>query len=174
MQCSASQGWTRVTAAARRVSVVPVEIAAGAERRSIVEGGNGPMEVRVAVLADAANVAQPSKLNILGIFDTLSARQFPAIHPSMALVVRFRLDYSDANKKHELRVTFRDEDGTQMGGAGSEVVIGQVAPGQFGHANQILNLAGIKFGKPGHYVFEVTWDGEAKARVDLLVQQVPG
>ena len=49
------------------------------------------MEVQVAVLADCANVAAGEKLNIMGIFDTIFARDFPTVHPFMALALRFRI-----------------------------------------------------------------------------------
>lgn len=61
-----------------------------------------------------------------------------------------------------------------MGGAGAEVQVAEIAPGRFGHGNQILNFAGIQFVKPGHYLFEVFWDEASKARVDLLVQETGG
>ena len=47
------------------------------------------MDVTLALLADAANVSQDGKLNILGIFNGLGAAAFPATHPSMHLVLRF-------------------------------------------------------------------------------------
>jgi hypothetical protein len=129
------------------------------------------MEVRVAVLADAANEAPPKKLNVLGMFDSIKTREFPAILPSMVLVLRYRLDYEDGGKAHTLKVTFRDEDGKEIGSARADATIGEIKPGKFGHENVILNFAGIRFAREGHYVFEVTWDGALKARVDLLVER---
>jgi hypothetical protein len=129
------------------------------------------MEIRIAALADAANIAPPEKLNILGVFDTVSAANFPAVHPFMALVLRLRLDYQDGGKSHVLKVSFRDEDGTEVGRAEAKVQIGTVPAGEFAHVNQVLNFVGIRFARPGHYYFEVFWDEQAKARVDLKVTQ---
>ena len=46
------------------------------------------MNVRLAVLADYANVTGDGKLNILGIFDRINLLQIPAVHPQMHLVLR--------------------------------------------------------------------------------------
>ena len=45
------------------------------------------MEVKVALLADGANVSREGKLNLLGIFDTLFARSFPTTHPRELVAV---------------------------------------------------------------------------------------
>jgi hypothetical protein len=132
------------------------------------------MEVRVAVLADAANIAEAGKLNILGVFDTVQAVSFPAVQPAMVLALRYRVGYEDARKSHTLGVAFRDEDGREIGRAAAQVIIGEIEPGRFAHGNEILRFAGVQFAKPGHYVFEITWDGQAVAPVDLLVEEMKG
>ena len=54
------------------------------------------MEIDLALLADAATVDAAGKLNILGIFDRISARSFPVRHPRLALVLRFRATMNEA------------------------------------------------------------------------------
>ena len=39
------------------------------------------MNVSFALFADAANLSQEGKLNILGVFDAVQVGQTPAIHP---------------------------------------------------------------------------------------------
>jgi hypothetical protein len=131
------------------------------------------MDVQVAVLADAANISAQGKLNILGAFERIVAQGFPALHPSMALVLRLKLGYEDGRGLHTLRVTFRDEDGREGGTATADVQVGEIPPGGFISTNQILNFAAVQFAKAGHYVFEVFWDEASKARVDLLVMGPP-
>jgi hypothetical protein len=43
-----------------------------------------------ALFADAANLSQEGKLNILGVFDAVQVGQLPAIHPRAHLVVRLK------------------------------------------------------------------------------------
>lgn len=72
------------------------------------------MQVQLAVLADGANIAPPGKLNILGIFDTIFAGDFPAVHPYMVLALRLRLEYEDGAGEHDLEVVLTDEDGKEF------------------------------------------------------------
>ena len=71
------------------------------------------MEVDLAVIADAANVSQEGKLNILGVFDTIWAREFPFRHATMVLVVRVRADFTEGGG-HPLEVRLVDADGAQI------------------------------------------------------------
>jgi len=41
------------------------------------------MRVSFALFADAANLSQEGKLNILGVFDALQVATLPAVHPRM-------------------------------------------------------------------------------------------
>ena len=45
------------------------------------------MHVAFALFADAANLSQEGKLNILGVFDALQVGTLPALHPRATLVV---------------------------------------------------------------------------------------
>jgi hypothetical protein len=48
------------------------------------------MQVPLALLADHANVSAEGKLNLMGAFDVINARRFPAVHAQMHLVFRIR------------------------------------------------------------------------------------
>ena len=48
------------------------------------------MHVSFALFADAANISQEGKLNILGVFDALQVAAVPAVHPRATLVVRLK------------------------------------------------------------------------------------
>lgn len=127
------------------------------------------MEVQLAVLADAANIAQQGKLNILGVFDTIWAANFPAVHPSMVVALRLRLEYGDGAGDHDLEVVLQDEDGKESVRAKAVAHVRAIAPGEWTHLNHILTLTGTGFGTPGRYSFRVRWDGVEKTRVDLKV-----
>jgi hypothetical protein len=131
------------------------------------------MNVQLAVLADAGNVAPPGKLNILGIFDTLWVKQFPAVHPFMVLAMRLRFEYEDRAGEHSLEVILRDEDGKELFHAKAAVVIPQIPPGGFAHVNQVLNFAQTGFTGEGTYAFRILWDDVEKERVNLKVMRGP-
>lgn len=125
------------------------------------------MNVQLAVLADAANIAPVGKLNVLGIFDTITASHFPIVHPAMVLAIRLRVDYDDGDRQHPLVVELRDEDGKVYLKGEASVALPKIPPGEFAHINQILNFAQPTFRAPGQYHFRILWDGEEKTRVDL-------
>src|SRR5262245_26531256 len=118
----------------------------------------GPMRVRVAVLADAANVADPGKLNVMGIFDTVYCRSFPAVFPLMHLVLRLEVDFDDAGKPHELAVALRDEDLKEYSRAVTPLRLPSIPAGGSAAAHQIMGFAGMTFTKPGTYHFHILWN----------------
>ena len=67
------------------------------------------MNIEILALCDAAT-DQQGKLNLLGAFDCIFARQVPVVHPqcSVALRIRFRRIESGA---HRIKISFVDEDG---------------------------------------------------------------
>ena len=129
------------------------------------------MDVQVAVLADYANIAAGDKLNVMGIFDTVFASAFPTVHPFMVLALRLRLGYEDGGKTHDLAVSLRDEDGREYLRAAAKANVPRIEPGRFQNVNQVLNFAGMGFGKPGTYASHIAWDGVEKTSVDLVVVQ---
>ena len=62
------------------------------------------MHISFAVFADAANLSQEGKLNILGVFDAVQVAGLPAIHPRTHFVVRLKANGDDVGH-HKL--TFR-------------------------------------------------------------------
>lgn len=128
------------------------------------------MEVDLALLADAATIDAAGKLNILGIFDRLSASSFPVRHPRLCLVLRFSAGINETGT-HEVGITLRDPDGEevmrldgdmQLGGGGMGVLEGVRAP-------HVLNLDGLVFPREGRYGFDVSVDGEHHVTLPLTV-----
>ncbi len=129
------------------------------------------MEVPFAVLADAANISQEGKLNILGIFNRIWAVGFPAPHPQLQLVVACEADSAEAQQTKTLEVQLSDGDGKKV------IIISgklKVPKGESGYPiriHQVLPLSGIRFEKPGDYAFKVLVNGELKNTVPFIVGQ---
>ena len=62
------------------------------------------MHVSFALFADAANLSQEGKLNVLGVFDALQVSALPAVHPRAHLVVHLKGTNADVGPHS---VTFR-------------------------------------------------------------------
>ena len=67
------------------------------------------MNIQVAVLCDAAT-DDNGKMNLLGAFDTIYARELPATHPQCSVALRVTFFSGDEGKRN-LRLNFVDADG---------------------------------------------------------------
>mgnify|MGYP001076050055 CR=1 FL=1 len=128
------------------------------------------MEIDLALLADAATVDAAGKLNILGIFDRISARSFPVRHPRLALVLRFRATMNEAGD-HAVKILLSDPDGKEVLPVNGTIKIGLGHPAAGGlvRVPQVINLDGVPFEKPGRYAFDVSVDGDHKVSVPLYL-----
>lgn len=125
------------------------------------------MDVTLALLADAANVSQDGKLNILGVFNGLGAQSFPATHPQMNLVLRFEASRAEEGKNKPIEIQLADIDGNRLFTITTTIVVPQGVPGQPIRMNHILAMNGVRFPKAGDYVFNILVADDTKATVDL-------
>ena len=130
------------------------------------------MNIQVAVLCDAAT-DDNGKLNLLGSFDTIYARELPAIHPQCAVALRVTFLAGDEGKR-ALKLSFVDADGHAiMPGIDSPVEVTLPEDMHFGTRNFIINIQQLKFDQPGLYSVDLTLDGQPQASIPLLVKHVP-
>ena len=129
------------------------------------------MRITIATIADYASVTVGDKLNVLGVFDRIASKQFPARHPQMVFAARFQLEYEDGNKTHNIHVHLEDEDGKTLMETGGELETGKIEPGEFTSKNLIVNLINLKFEAPGNYIFMVT-AGDQSVRIPFRVVQI--
>ena len=132
------------------------------------------MEIDLALLADAATVDASGKLNILGVFDRLTAKIFPAQHGRISLVLRFQATVQDAGR-HQIQIAFVDPAGTEVVGVTGEIQIGagKQAAEEGVRVPQVLNLDGVVFPMAGRYSFDVRIDGEHHVAIPLMVAGPP-
>ena len=88
------------------------------------------MHVSFSLFADAANLSQEGKLNILGVFDAVHVGQFPALHPRATFVVRLKAEPPDVGK-HEMTLRWVNPRGNELWSSSAELAI-NAAPGQVG------------------------------------------
>lgn len=112
---------------------------------------------------------------MMGAFDTIGVRTFPATHPHCAIALRIVFQDQDQGK-HQMRVTLIDEDGKNL--------LPNIEPSMdvrmadnlfFATVNMVFNLQGLKFDRAGHYSIDVSLDDKIIARIPLqVVQMQPG
>ena len=130
------------------------------------------MNIQVAVLCDAAT-DDNGKLNLLGAFDTIYARELPAIHPQCAVALRVTFLSGDEGKR-QMKLNFVDADGRAIMPP-IEIPVEVVLPEDmhFGTRNFIVNIQQLKFDNPGLYSIDILLDGQSQANIPLLVRHNP-
>jgi hypothetical protein len=73
------------------------------------------MDVTTAMLADAASVEGAKLFVHGGAWDTIHVQNVPAVHPTMALVLVFRIEYDEALADIRIVIELLDEDNQPAG-----------------------------------------------------------
>jgi hypothetical protein len=132
------------------------------------------MRLTAAFLADAAQVTA-GKLYVLGgAFDTITARTFPAVHRSLAVVLVAEIGPGDRNRDLPIRIELLDEDGGELGieskgnlrvGAPSALPAG---------ASSLVPLVSafgsVRFPEPGGYVFRISHEDHELGRIPFRLR----
>ena len=131
------------------------------------------MDVQIASLCDSA-ADYGGKLCLIGAFDTILVRQFPALHPFCSVALRIVFRDTDEGK-HTLRVNLIDDDGQSLlpGMPTTPLEIRMPENQFFASVNLVFNLQGMRFTKPGQYSLDITLDGKMIARIPLQVLLMP-
>ena len=127
------------------------------------------MKVEIFTLCDAATTDTAGKLNILGSFDRLNAKQAPVTHPQCALAIKLRFERLEEGMK-SIRVGFVDADGREVMptlNATTQVQIGQ--SDSSATASLILVIQQLRLPKFGEYSIDLAVDGDQKASIPLVV-----
>lgn len=132
------------------------------------------MELQTILAADYANVAEGGKLNVMGIFRNIFGTSFPAVHPSMFLVVQLKPDFPEYGQQRQLSISLVDEDGkTEVAKVSGEINIPMPVGGQRPEINLTVELKGLVFPKPGRYQFTVLVDKDFKGSLSIDVGKLP-
>ncbi len=128
------------------------------------------MEIEIFTLADFAQ-DNNSKLTVVGTFDSISARQFPATHPSCSVASRLRFAMKETGG-HDLKLRLIDAEGKEIiQPIEGNINIGDPPNGQFSTINIVINFTQLQFEKPGRYSFELYIDGDWKSGLPLFLQE---
>ena len=129
------------------------------------------MHVQFALFADAANVSQEGKLNILGVFDALHVGQLPTIHPRATYVVRVKAVAEDEGP-HGVSLEWVNPNGEMLWSSRGELMVGAPLEGSDGIDVPLLAVVDLPLDVPGIYTMLVAIDDIEAARNSLHVNQV--
>ena len=127
------------------------------------------MQISFALFADAANLSQEGKLNVLGVFGAVQVATLPAVHPRAHLVVGLRGGREDAGA-HQVTLQWRNPAGTELWSTAGNLDIA-LPPGDMAELDlPLIASIDLPIDQPGTYTMHVGVDGDLAAEVRLLVR----
>jgi hypothetical protein len=127
------------------------------------------MHVTFALFADAANLSQEGKLNILGVFDALQVGSLPALHPRATLVVHLKGSVSDAGA-HRVSLQWLSPSGSELWSSEGELGVATPPSGVLDMDFPLIAQLDLPLDLAGGYLMRVGLDGQTHAEVALQVR----
>lgn len=128
------------------------------------------MRVLHILAADYANVTKDGKINVMGIFNRIFAREFPTRQPEMHLVVKLDASPAEYGTSRKLTIKLLDASGKQEIVNWSRDIHVPIGSGaERAEINQILRLRDVVFPAPGAYQFSVLVDKDEKQTLPITV-----
>ncbi len=129
------------------------------------------MKIEVLTLCDFA-ADYGGKLSVVGLFDSIFARQVPAVHPHCCLAVKLRFDKAEAGQK-QLRLTICDDDGKAVLAPMELTINVAMPPDALTNTIQVVaNIAGMKIDTFGEYAIDLAIDGRHEGSTPLFVRAI--
>lgn len=130
------------------------------------------MKIEAFLLCDAAT-DQRGKLNVLGAFEEIFAREVPFKYPACAIVSRIRFEKIEEGE-HKIRLSIIDQDGNSIGPKPEGRLVIRTAPNRDSSvANLIMNIQGLDLQNFGIYRIDLAIDGSIQASLPLRVSEIP-
>ncbi|HEX6558848.1 MAG TPA: hypothetical protein VF021_05280 [Longimicrobiales bacterium] len=130
------------------------------------------MNLVLAIACDKAEVAPDGKLNVEGIYNELSAPDFPAAHPALTVVLVIEWDMHDAGEQ-PIRADLVDPQGemvvTIQGHTDVELAPDNEVPPQ---TRIVLPLENVIFQTPGRYHLRVQAGASSVEAMPLYVRRM--
>ena len=130
------------------------------------------MQVAFALFADAANLSQEGKLNIMGVFDALPVGSLPAVHPRAHLVVRLKGDVSDVGR-HTVTLRWVNSQGNELWTSTGDLNVGQPPTGVVEMDLPLIAQIDLPIDAAGVYRMTVSLDDLQSAEVLVQVRVAP-
>ncbi len=127
------------------------------------------MHISFALFADAANLSQEGKLNVLGVFDALQVGALPAVHPRATLVVRLKADTEDVGV-HSLAFGWVGPNGDEIWSSSGEVEVGTPPPGALEVDIPVIAAIDLPIQEAGTHTMRIELDGELRSELYLHVR----
>jgi len=129
------------------------------------------MRVEIFTLCDAATLDAAGKLNILGSFDRLNAREEPVVHPQCALAIKLRFERIEEGQK-QIRILFVDQDGASvMPNVEATTQVRIQDNDSSATVSLALNIQQLRLPRFDEYSIDLAIDGRQEASIPLFVRR---
>jgi hypothetical protein len=131
------------------------------------------MKVEIFTLCDAATTDAAGKLNILGSFDRMNAKEAPVTHPQCALALKLRFERLEEGPKR-IRIAFVDSDGASVMPTLDAATQVQFRSNDSSVTTSlVLVIQQLKLPKFGEYSIDLAVDDRHEASIPLFVSRAP-
>ena len=128
------------------------------------------MHIEAFLLCNAATESG-GKLNILGAFANIQAKEMPFVLPACAVVARIRFEQIEQGR-HNTKLQMIDADGARVGPKLKGAIDVQFPENtDTAVTNLILNIQRLKFEKFGKYRIDLAIDGQIASTLPLLIAE---
>ena len=127
------------------------------------------MHIAFALFADAANLSQEGKLNILGVFDAVQVGALPSIHPRATIVVRLKGSPADAGV-HVLQMRWVNPRGDELWSSTGQVEVGAPPMGVSEMDLPLIASIDLPLDVGGMYTLRIALDDTVTAELPLMVR----
>ena len=127
------------------------------------------MQVAFALFADAANLSQEGKLNVLGVFDALQVGALPAVHPRAHLVVHLKGTPTDVGR-HSVTLRWTNPSGSELWTSTGELNVGQPPSGVTEMDLPLIAQIDLPIDAAGAYQMTISLDDRQSALVPVQVR----
>jgi hypothetical protein len=128
------------------------------------------MRVEIFTLCDAATIDAANKLNILGSFDRLNAKQEPVTHSQCTLVIKLRFERQEQGERR-VRITFLDSKGASvMPTLEATIQVKFQTDDSSAAVSLILMIRELKLPRYGDYSINLALDDRPEASIPLFAR----
>jgi hypothetical protein len=136
--------------------------------------GIAEMEPAILLVADYAAIDASGKLTVVGVFNKIFARKFPAKHPLLYVTIRFVAELGETERERTLEVFLVDQDYNKIWNSPAlKFRMERPASGEVAEFTPIVALQQLEFQKPGKYVFKVRVDNDIVGSIPFDVVPAP-
>ena len=129
------------------------------------------MHIAFALFADAANLSQEGKLNILGVFDAVQVGALPSVHPRATVVVRLKGSPADAGS-HVLQMRWVNPRGDELWQSTGHVDVGTPPMGVTEMDLPLIASLDLPLDVAGMYLLRIALDDTVTAELPLVVRSM--